>query len=262
MVDWTCAITPFFILQGLQMPRRRKLSVQIILGLGMFGSAAGLVRMGYYHTYDTVKYPNESLCKSSRETTHPVSFFFSPTRASPLRAGDKRMISRANLAAPLSVNWGHTILWSVLEAGLGVIACSLPPLRILFKRFYQGSSGLSGRKSGMDLRTGEVRKLPLGYINTHHRQIHLDFLFHVFWARRSSGKTPPLTNLFFIDGHTARLARAQWEAKEHSPEGRSPLEPAGRFSVHVEPTEYRQGDSDMRRDEQRGRGTHRPPESP
>ncbi|CAI4211661.1 unnamed protein product [Parascedosporium putredinis] len=110
MVDWTCAITPFFILQGLQMPRRRKLSVQIILGLGMFGSAAGLVRMGYYHTYDTEKYPDESL-----------------------------------------FNWGHTILWSVLEAGLGVIACSLPPLRILFKRFYQGSSGMSGRKSGMDL---------------------------------------------------------------------------------------------------------------
>lgn len=63
MVDWTCAITPFFILQGLQMPKRRKISVQIILGLGMFGSAAGLVRMGYYHTYDTIKYPNESLCK-------------------------------------------------------------------------------------------------------------------------------------------------------------------------------------------------------
>lgn len=63
MVDWTCAITPFFILKSLQMPRKRKISVQIILGLGIFGSAAGLVRMGYYHTYDTDTYPNESLCK-------------------------------------------------------------------------------------------------------------------------------------------------------------------------------------------------------
>ncbi|TDZ99580.1 hypothetical protein C8034_v000054 [Colletotrichum sidae] len=63
MVDWTCAITPFFILQRLQMPKRRKISVQIILSLGVFGSAAGLVRMGYYHAYDTVKYPDESLCR-------------------------------------------------------------------------------------------------------------------------------------------------------------------------------------------------------
>ncbi|KAH8900722.1 hypothetical protein GQ53DRAFT_863358 [Thozetella sp. PMI_491] len=110
MVDWTCAITPFFILEGLQMPLRRKRSVQIILGLGIFGSAAGLVRMGYYHTYDTEAYPHESL-----------------------------------------YNWGHTILWSVLEAGLGVIACSLPPLRKLFKRFYQGSTGESGRKSALNI---------------------------------------------------------------------------------------------------------------
>ncbi|KAK4244742.1 hypothetical protein C7999DRAFT_34889 [Corynascus novoguineensis] len=106
MVDWTCAITPFFMLRDLQMPKRRKVTIQIILSLGMFGSAAGLVRMGFYHAYDTEKYPIESL--------H---------------------------------NWGHTILWSVLEAGLGVIACSLPPLGVFFKKFYYNSSG-SGRKSG------------------------------------------------------------------------------------------------------------------
>lgn len=64
MVDWTCAITPFFMLENLQMPKRRKRTIQIILGLGMIGSAAGLVRMGFYHTYDTKKYPNESLRKN------------------------------------------------------------------------------------------------------------------------------------------------------------------------------------------------------
>ncbi|OLN87616.1 hypothetical protein CCHL11_05645, partial [Colletotrichum chlorophyti] len=109
MVDLTCAITPFFVLQRLQMPKGRKISVQIILGLGIFGSAAGLVRMGYYHAYDTEKYPSESL-----------------------------------------YNWGHTILWSVLEAGLGIIACSLPPLRKLFNSYFSrrpskdpdGGSGL------------------------------------------------------------------------------------------------------------------------
>ncbi|KAL6895422.1 hypothetical protein HDV57DRAFT_8797 [Trichoderma longibrachiatum] len=107
IVDWTCAITPFFMLRSLQMPKRRKISVQIILGLGIFGSAAGLVRLGYYHAYDTVKYPHQSL-----------------------------------------YNWGSTILWSVLEAGLGIISCSLPPLRRLFRKFYQGSSGQSGMRSG------------------------------------------------------------------------------------------------------------------
>lgn len=72
MVDWTCAITPFFILQSLQMPRKRKISVQIILGLGIFGSAAGLVRMGYYHTYDTDAYPDQSLCKSVSASTESL----------------------------------------------------------------------------------------------------------------------------------------------------------------------------------------------
>lgn len=52
------------MLRSLQMPKRRKISVQIILSLGVLGSAAGLVRLGYYHAYDTDKYPKESLCMS------------------------------------------------------------------------------------------------------------------------------------------------------------------------------------------------------
>ncbi|GJC96140.1 integral membrane protein [Colletotrichum higginsianum] len=106
MVDWTCAVTPFFMLQGLQMPKRRKISLQVILSLGIIGSAAGLVRMGYYHAYDTKAHPHESL-----------------------------------------YNWGHTVLWSVLEACLGIIACSLPPLRKLFASFYPSSQGKSGDQS-------------------------------------------------------------------------------------------------------------------
>ncbi|KAK6207717.1 integral membrane protein [Colletotrichum tabaci] len=114
MVDWTCAVTPFFMLQGLQMPKRRKISLQIILSLGVVGSAAGLVRMGYYHAYDTKAHPHESL-----------------------------------------YNWGHTVLWSVLEACLGIIACSLPPLRKLFTPFYPSSQGKSGNRSqGIDANGG------------------------------------------------------------------------------------------------------------
>ncbi|KAK8087330.1 hypothetical protein PG994_002304 [Apiospora phragmitis] len=103
VVDWTAAIMPFFMLRELQMPKRKKLSVQLILGLGVFGSVAGLVRMPYYQFYDIKKYPHDTL-----------------------------------------YNYGHIILWSVLEGGLGVIACSLPPLRALFRKFYQGSGGRSG----------------------------------------------------------------------------------------------------------------------
>ncbi|CCF40153.1 integral membrane protein [Colletotrichum higginsianum] len=116
MVDWTCAVTPFFMLQGLQMPKRRKISLQVILSLGIIGSAAGLVRMGYYHAYDTKAHPHESL-----------------------------------------YNWGHTVLWSVLEACLGIIACSLPPLRKLFASFYPSSQGKSGDQSrGTDVNPARV----------------------------------------------------------------------------------------------------------
>ncbi|KAI1770060.1 hypothetical protein F4818DRAFT_434311 [Hypoxylon cercidicola] len=121
MVDWTCAITPFFMLRNLQMPKRRKISIQLILSLGIIGSAAGLVRMGYYHAYDIDKYPTESL-----------------------------------------YSWGQTILWSILEAGLGIITCSLPPLRRLFKQFYQSSSAESGKRSKLGTMDGATELVTIG----------------------------------------------------------------------------------------------------
>jgi hypothetical protein len=56
--DWACAIVPFFIVAGLQMSRRRKISVIAILGLGVSAS----IGMPYLKYYDTVKYPNEIAC--------------------------------------------------------------------------------------------------------------------------------------------------------------------------------------------------------
>ncbi|EFQ33080.1 integral membrane protein [Colletotrichum graminicola] len=106
IVDWTCAITPFFLIRGLQMPKRRKISLQIILSLGIIGSIAGLVRLGYYYSYDTKTYPNESL-----------------------------------------YNWGQSVLWSVLEGGLGVMTCSMPPLRKLASTYFRGSTSENSKKS-------------------------------------------------------------------------------------------------------------------
>ncbi|KAF5602421.1 uncharacterized protein FSUBG_7728 [Fusarium subglutinans] len=96
--DWACAIIPFFIVAGLQMSRRRKISVIAILSLGVSASIATCIRMPYLKYYDTVKYPNE-----------------------------------------IAYHLGVVSITSNVECCLGIIACSLPPLRKLFN-FYYGSS--------------------------------------------------------------------------------------------------------------------------
>ncbi|TDZ14639.1 hypothetical protein Cob_v012517 [Colletotrichum orbiculare MAFF 240422] len=96
--DWTCAIIPFFIVAGLQMSRRQKVSVICILGLGIFASVATCVRMPYLQYHDTAKY--------TTETAYHLDI--------------------------ISIT-------SNIECSLGIIGCSLPPLRKLFK-FYYGSS--------------------------------------------------------------------------------------------------------------------------
>ena len=39
-------------------------------------------------------------------------------------------------------------LMSGLECGIGIIACSLPPLRMLFKQYFKGSSNQSQPEYG------------------------------------------------------------------------------------------------------------------
>lgn len=62
LVDIVCAVTPFFILRDLQMPPRRKLSIQLILGLGILGCIAGMIRIPFFMYYQVDKYPNNTLC--------------------------------------------------------------------------------------------------------------------------------------------------------------------------------------------------------
>ncbi|RYP48372.1 hypothetical protein DL768_005741 [Monosporascus sp. mg162] len=59
--DWTCAITPFFVVKDLQMKRRVKISVICILGLGIFASIAALMRIIMYQYTDRRKYPDDEL---------------------------------------------------------------------------------------------------------------------------------------------------------------------------------------------------------
>ncbi|KAL0778187.1 hypothetical protein CaCOL14_005840 [Colletotrichum acutatum] len=121
LTDWTCAIVPFFIVAGLQMSRRKKVSVIAILGLGIFASIATCIRMPYLKYYDTAKYPTEIACKSSSTIHFPFLGHKLTWHANPID------------------HLGVISITSNLECSLGIIGSSLPPLRKLFK-FYYGSS--------------------------------------------------------------------------------------------------------------------------
>ncbi|KAM0238321.1 hypothetical protein ACHAP5_008726 [Fusarium lateritium] len=61
VADWACATTPFFIVYSLQMTRRSKLAVVVVLGLGVLASIAALMRIISYQYIDTKKYPKDQM---------------------------------------------------------------------------------------------------------------------------------------------------------------------------------------------------------
>lgn len=130
--DWVCAAIPCFIVAGLQMSRRRKISVIAILGLGVSASVATCVRMPYLKYYDTARYPEEIACKFIFQRLRHIDTF-------------------ANAVCCCKIDHlGVISITSNVECCLGIIACSLPPLRKLF-RFYYGTSRDQSNKY-----TGEV----------------------------------------------------------------------------------------------------------
>ncbi|KAM5343375.1 hypothetical protein ACJ41O_011912 [Fusarium nematophilum] len=64
--DWTCAITPFFIVYSLQMPKRAKIAVVGVLGLGIVASVAALMRIVSYKYIDVRNYPKDHLVSQGR----------------------------------------------------------------------------------------------------------------------------------------------------------------------------------------------------
>ncbi|KAK9772032.1 hypothetical protein SCAR479_11351 [Seiridium cardinale] len=93
--DWVSALLPFFIIYKLQMPRRTKIALICILGIGIMASIAALARMLFYKYWDKTAYPDDYLYHT-----------------------------------------GIVVVTSELEVGLGIVACSLPPLRRLMKNMY------------------------------------------------------------------------------------------------------------------------------
>ncbi|KAF3003228.1 hypothetical protein E8E13_009926 [Curvularia kusanoi] len=78
------------------MPRRTKISIIFILGLGILASIATIIRLPYLKYYDHAKYPNDLL-----------------------------------------FHLGVIVICSNSECSLGILACSLPPLRKLLKLYYE-----------------------------------------------------------------------------------------------------------------------------
>ncbi|KAK9415875.1 hypothetical protein SUNI508_10004 [Seiridium unicorne] len=106
ITDVISAAIPWFVVARLQMPRRRKISVMIILGLGILASVATCFRMPFLKYFDTSKYPHNYLYHA-----------------------------------------GVVVLSSNIECSLAMIACSLPPLRALFKHYYGSTRSFSSTSS-------------------------------------------------------------------------------------------------------------------
>ncbi|KAM0255730.1 hypothetical protein ACHAQJ_005484 [Trichoderma viride] len=64
--DWVVAITPFFVVRSLQMDQRRKISIIVILGLGVIASLAAILRIASYPKTDERYYPKDNLVKEAQ----------------------------------------------------------------------------------------------------------------------------------------------------------------------------------------------------
>ena len=137
-MDWSCAITPFsfFIVRTLQMPRREKISVVAILGLGILASVAALMRIVSYKYIDEIAYPNDHMRKRELSARALLTAM--------------ELIRRKTLL----VAQGRLLFWSIFESSFAIIACSLPPLKKLF------SSCLGRSASRSNLTPGSVSPPP------------------------------------------------------------------------------------------------------
>lgn len=137
--DWACAITPFFIVYSLQMPRRTKISVVGVLSLGILASIAALMRIVSYKYIDIKAYPDDYMGRHN----------YSPKIN--CQANQHRLI----------VAEGRLLLWSLLESSFAIIACSLPSLK-LFTKCLNGSTN---RSTGLTPRSVSI-PWPCGIVDS------------------------------------------------------------------------------------------------
>lgn len=122
------------------MPRRRKISVICILSLGILASIATLIRMPYLKYYNTTKYPHNLLCRLFRIT---IISKVEPEKLTQIH---------------FLVHVGVIVMCSSIECSLGIIACSLPPLRKLLQVYYEN---WSSNKYGAQVRESQIPSLDM-----------------------------------------------------------------------------------------------------
>lgn len=122
VTDWHCALLPLVILKGLQLPKRKKISILCLLGLGGFASIATMLRIPYFKYYTI---PEDYLCRCW------------------LLAGALVPWHQALIFCIVD-NVAMTCIWSMVETAVGLVACSLPSLRKLAKSDSFSQSGTNG----------------------------------------------------------------------------------------------------------------------
>ncbi|RBQ79423.1 hypothetical protein FVER14953_21207 [Fusarium verticillioides] len=111
LTDIICAALPALMLYKAQMKLATKVSISMVLGLGALASVATIIRMPFVLFYF---HPNpDYLCG-----------LFLPLKQFNLYVSDKAQDRHC-----------HVALWSTIEAGIGIIAGSLPALRKFVKRW-------------------------------------------------------------------------------------------------------------------------------
>lgn len=125
--DFTFALLPIVIVQGLNMNRRLKIAIIPLLSMGCIASSAVVVRLAYVQTFADREY----LCKQAHALNHLLPY-------NCLCYSGGHRADRLHLDATTEI-----AIWSTVEAGLAVTAGSLACIRPLFKLIMQHLGGLS-----------------------------------------------------------------------------------------------------------------------
>lgn len=141
--DFTFALLPIVIVQGLNMNRRLKIAIIPLLSMGCIASSAVVVRLAYVQTFADREY----LCKQAHAPASPSHQITCPPHnpvSSPPLPYICLCYSRGHRADRLHLDATTEIaIWSTVEAGLAVTAGSLACIRPLFKLIMQHLGGLS-----------------------------------------------------------------------------------------------------------------------
>ena len=129
--DLVICLLPTFLIRNLQMPKRQKLAVCGVFGLGLVTTICGIMRL-YYSVYlYYCKYHDSALQNHSNNcnlVTYDATWY-------------------------AYYGW----IWTVLEADLGLICASAPALRVFFRHSLGSMSSHTGyTRSGANKRSSGI----------------------------------------------------------------------------------------------------------